>query len=166
MMSTSCSYEKDYETEPRNGYGLIGVLDKDDDIMYIIVEEETELRYTGLSVINRLREDRNAFIGSIHQLQSYFMIKSFFDDKIVFSEYHEDVTKNVDNKNTIKFVDFHNFIMENTDIINIYIYDNKKNLLIVKPEGCDMIELNYKSKSDIKKYFKENSINVDRYGLV
>ena len=120
-------------------------------IIYNVVENEGEFEYTGMSVIQFLKNDKNKFISLLMESQSYDSIKYLFDDKMVFGDGYDK-----SNSNYESFEDIYH-LMKNSEIFEyFYIYDMSNDTLIVKIPESGIIGLDYKNSKDIRKFI--NSI--------
>lgn len=122
-------------------------------VIFNIVEEDAGFMSTGLSVIQWLKRDRNKFVSTIIESQSYNSIKYIFDDKIEFTEFYS-----FDNENRESFQDILGLIKKCDSYKHFYIYDVESDTIILKiPELPEIYALDYNNSKDVRKII--NSIN-------
>ena len=126
-------------------------------ITYNLVENEGSFKDTGLSVIRRLRDNRNQFIADMYISQNYLSISRFFDTEIIYST--DEMLK--DNSNITDYDSIVNFL-EDDDILieNMYIYDIETDVLIIRIDETDyeFLALDYKDLQSIQKFINTNNI--------
>lgn len=126
---------------------LVGVL-FGNTVVYNIVEREGEFQYTGMSIVNFLKNDRNKFLSLIMESQSYDGIKTIFDDKFIFGDFSDTSDGNV-----TTFNDVYSFIYDTTGFGYFYIYDILNDALIVKtPKLPVPIGLDYHNSADVRSF--------------
>jgi hypothetical protein len=129
----------------KDDFGLIALFDNNK-IYYTIVERDPEVQNTGISIIKRILQDRNKFIGDIYSVQSYFGIKYIDDTNI---KTNEKLFGSDRNELTIEELD--NFI-DNEHYRYIYVYNVEKNSLLIKEPMLDVFELSFYDKSVVEDY--------------
>ena len=115
-------------------------------IIYIQVERDPEPKYTGVSIIKRILNDKHMFIGDMYGVQSYFAVK-YIDD----SGFYPDVEFSGADRNTLT-VDELDSYLDNNDYNYIYVYDVQKDILIIKEPDIDLYHLDFHNRSSVQKY--------------
>ena len=103
-----------------------------DRVIYNVVLNDSEFKYTGLSIISLLKKHKNKFIANLIESQSYNSIKYIFDDKMIFDEFFD-----ITNENREKYKNILNFMKEDNIYGHFYIYDLENDKLIVKTPNMD-----------------------------
>lgn len=117
-------------------------------VVYNIVEREGEFEYTGLSIIQYLKRDKNKFIAKIIESQSYESIEVILDDEIVFGDHFDN-----SNTNMHSFADVYNIMGGKNNVNYFYIYDMSQDVLIVKtPQLNEPIAIDYNISSDVRNF--------------
>lgn len=120
-------------------------------VIYNVVDIDGEFEYTGQSIIQYLKNNKNEYISKIIESQSYDGIKLILDDKILFNEKFNNNNTNMDT-----FSDINKVINENYLIDYYYIYDIIQDVLIIKiPEFNELIAIDYKSSTDIRNFINK-----------
>ena len=113
-------------------------------VIFNLLDEEPEFTNTGYSLINFLGNDKNKFIASVVQSQSYDSIKCLYDHNLVYSEYFSTSNENIE--------DLQNIINSQDELDYIYIYDYESDLLLVKNPCTKLQALNWRSEEDVRNY--------------
>jgi len=121
-------------------------------VIYNIVTTEGEFHNTGRSIINFLNNNKNRFISDVILSQNFQGIKLLLDDSMIFEE-EEDKS----NSNMSDFKELSNYMNEQNEIDNFYIYDVIEDLLFIKLGDKELIGLDYKNSQDVRKFI--NNIN-------
>jgi hypothetical protein len=147
----------DTELQEKDALTIVGI-SSNGKITYNIVDNEGSFSNTGISIIRRLRQDKNQFIADMYVSQSYLSIKYLFDTKIIYSTQE----KLQNNTNVTNFDRLLSLIEEENLIENIYIYDIEEDILITKLQELDnkFIALDYKDLSSIKEFIEENDLET------
>lgn len=119
-------------------------------VIYNLVDREGEFKYTGLSVINWLTQDRNKFIAKIIESQSYECIKVLLDEEIVYGGFYSKSNVNIDSISGV-----YNIMKEKNAIRHYYIYDMVEDVIIIKTPYIDEpIALDYHIKKDVTDFLQ------------
>ncbi len=146
----------DLEIQEKEKLTLIGI-SRNGEITYNLVENEVQFKDTGLSIIRRLRSNKNQFIADMYISQNYLSISRLFDDKIIYSTDEQ----LVNNSNITDYESIINFLEDGEILIeNMYIYDIETDVLVIRTEETDneFLSLDYKDLASIKKFVKEHNI--------
>jgi len=151
----------DLDVQDKENFTLIGV-SRNGEITYNLVENETDFKNTGLSVIRRLRDDKNQFIADMYIAQNYLSIDRIFDDNIIYSTKE----KLKDNTNITTYENIIELLKNEENLIDsMYIYDISEDVLIIKIAEIkdienDFIGINYKDLSSVKRFIEEYDIDA------
>jgi len=136
----------------RDTPGLLGV-SFGNKIIYNVIMQEAEFSYSGLSIINYLKYNKNDFVANIVMSQSYNNIKLVFDDSFVFGDFYD-----ITNTNIESFSGVYNLMKESDVFEYFYIYDYIEDMLIIKvPELLEPVALDYKNSKDVRDYLHINN---------
>lgn len=120
-----------------------------DRIYYTIVQREPELRYTGVSVIKRILDDKHKFIGDFYATQSYFSIVYIDDDNI---KVNKDFSGADRNELSLKELD--EYLTE--DLFGyIYVYDVARDCIIIKEPNEELYTLDFHNREDVEQFINE-----------
>ena len=116
-------------------------------VIYNIVQEDSDFLNTGLSIINHLKRDKNKYVATIIESQSYDCIKTIYDDCIKFGPFYD-----LNNENREEFSSFMNILHNSEDFEYMYFLDLDSDTLIVKiPEIVTTYALDYNNSEDVRK---------------
>ena len=124
-------------------------------VYYIIVQREPELKNTGLSIINRILNDRHKFIGDFYSTQSYFSLIYIDDDTIKV-----DKSFGGSNRNELTIKELDNYLIDEI-YPYIYVYDVEKDSLIIKEPNKDLYHLDFYDRSKVEQFVSK--IKKDKY---
>jgi len=117
-------------------------------VIYNIVDKDGEFEYTGLSIIQYLKNKKNEFISKIILSQSYDGIKFIFDDEIKFNDFYDHSNTNIES-----FQSVYSLMNEINSIDYFYIYDVNEDVLIVKTPDTEMaLGVDYHNNEDVRNF--------------
>jgi len=117
-------------------------------VIYNIVDKDGEFEYTGLSIIQYLKNKKNEFISKIILSQSYDGIKFIFDDEMKFNDFYDHSNTNIES-----FQSVYSLMNEINSIDYFYIYDVNEDVLIVKTPDTEMaLGVDYHNNEDVRNF--------------
>jgi len=147
----------DTEVQHKDNLTLVGI-SSNGKVTYNIVDNEGLFSETGISIIKRLRKDKNKFIADMYISQSYLSIKYLLDTEIIYSTQE----KLQDNTNITDYDKIINLFEVDNMIDNVYIYDLETDVLVISDRISNkFIALDYKDLASIKKFIDENNIKAN-----
>ena len=148
----------DTEVQEKDNLTIVGI-SSNGKITYNIVDNEPSFSDTGISVIRRLRRDKNQFIADMYISQSYLSIKYLFDTEIIYSTQE----KLQNNTNVTNFDILLSYIEDDNLVKNVYVYDIEEDVLIIKLQELksdNFLALDYKDLHSIKEFIDENNLDT------
>lgn len=134
---------------------FIGVAFTNDVIYNVMEDGDYEFNKIGLSIIQFLNKDKNKFISTIVESQSYDQIFDIFKNKAYYGEKLKQPSTNLAQYNEV------HKIMESDELFDYYyVFDAVNDMLVVKtPSMIKPLAVDYKCKDDVD-YFIDYIKNI------